>query len=134
VWWLVKRAQKCICVMTGHELNVGADKAAFNCCCMSSVCPVLACAQSGVCLLYSCAAYAYHAAHCSSAAASYVSRLTDQQLGDNLLLIMLAGHDTSSTTLTNVMANLQVRRGSSSTGAACTHRSCLSFCLCSSSL
>jgi cytochrome P450 len=36
-------------------------------------------------------------------------RLTDEQLGDNLLLIMLAGHDTSSTTLTNVMANLQVR-------------------------
>uniref|UniRef100_A0A383WDQ0 Cytochrome P450 n=1 Tax=Tetradesmus obliquus TaxID=3088 RepID=A0A383WDQ0_TETOB len=35
------------------------------------------------------------------------NRLTDAQLGDNLLLIMLAGHDTSSTTLTNVMADLQ---------------------------
>jgi hypothetical protein len=39
-------------------------------------------------------------------------RLTDEQLGDNLLLIMLAGHDTSSTTLTNVMASLQVGCGS----------------------
>jgi cytochrome P450 len=38
-------------------------------------------------------------------------RLTDEQLGDNLLLIMLAGHDTSSTTLTNVMACLQVGIG-----------------------
>eukprot|EP00878_Enallax_costatus_P002591 GHUV01002773.1.p1 GENE.GHUV01002773.1~~GHUV01002773.1.p1 ORF type:complete len:523 (+),score=179.47 GHUV01002773.1:316-1884(+) len=33
--------------------------------------------------------------------------LTDAELGDNLLLILLAGHDTSSTTLTNTMANLQ---------------------------
>lgn len=36
------------------------------------------------------------------------NRLTDAELGDNLLLILLAGHDTSSTTLTNTMANLQV--------------------------
>lgn len=35
------------------------------------------------------------------------NRLTDSELGDNLLLLMLAGHDTSSTTLTSVMANLQ---------------------------
>lgn len=36
------------------------------------------------------------------------NRLTDAELGDNLLLILLAGHDTSSTTLTSAMANLQV--------------------------
>ncbi|KAF6256199.1 cytochrome P450 [Scenedesmus sp. NREL 46B-D3] len=42
-----------------------------------------------------------------SAVDEHGNRLTDEQLGDNLLLIMLAGHDTSSTTLTNVMANLQ---------------------------
>eukprot|EP00882_Tetradesmus_deserticola_P020829 GHRQ01022513.1.p1 GENE.GHRQ01022513.1~~GHRQ01022513.1.p1 ORF type:complete len:200 (+),score=77.64 GHRQ01022513.1:33-632(+) len=41
-----------------------------------------------------------------SAVDEHGNRLTDEQLGDNLLLIMLAGHDTSSTTLTNVMANL----------------------------
>ncbi|KAF8055110.1 CYP716B1 [Scenedesmus sp. PABB004] len=33
--------------------------------------------------------------------------LSDVELGDNLLLVLLAGHDTSSTTLTNVLVNLQ---------------------------
>lgn len=36
------------------------------------------------------------------------NKLTDTELGDNLLLILLAGHDTSSTTLTSAMANIQV--------------------------
>eukprot|EP00879_Flechtneria_rotunda_P003830 GHRR01004070.1.p1 GENE.GHRR01004070.1~~GHRR01004070.1.p1 ORF type:complete len:300 (+),score=122.02 GHRR01004070.1:648-1547(+) len=35
------------------------------------------------------------------------NRLTDSELGDNLLLVLLAGHDTSSSTLTNTMAHLQ---------------------------
>jgi hypothetical protein len=38
------------------------------------------------------------------------NRLTDSELTDNLLLLMLAGHDTSSTTLTNVMAHVQDNR------------------------
>lgn len=34
-------------------------------------------------------------------------RLTDAEITDNLLLVLLAGFDTSSTTLTAVLANLQ---------------------------
>jgi cytochrome P450 len=34
--------------------------------------------------------------------------LTDQEITHNLLLVLLAGHDTSSTTLTRAMSNLQV--------------------------
>jgi cytochrome P450 len=33
--------------------------------------------------------------------------LTDSQIGDNVLLLLLAGHDTSSTTLTQCFSNLQ---------------------------
>ncbi|WIA16755.1 hypothetical protein OEZ85_013407 [Tetradesmus obliquus] len=35
------------------------------------------------------------------------NRLTDQEITHNLLLVLLAGHDTSSTTLTRALANLQ---------------------------
>jgi cytochrome P450 len=35
------------------------------------------------------------------------NRLSDEQIKDNLLLVLLAGHDTSSTTLTHVMTQLQ---------------------------
>jgi hypothetical protein len=35
-------------------------------------------------------------------------RLTDQEITHNLLLVLLAGHDTSSTTLARAMSNLQV--------------------------
>ena len=35
------------------------------------------------------------------------NRLSDDQINDNLLLVLLAGHDTSSTTLTHVMDQLQ---------------------------
>lgn len=35
-------------------------------------------------------------------------RLTDAQINDNVLLLLLAGHDTSSTTLTQCFSNLQV--------------------------
>lgn len=45
------------------------------------------------------------------------NKLTDEELGDNLLLILLAGHDTSSTTLTNAMAHLQVWCNSYCSGA-----------------
>lgn len=34
-------------------------------------------------------------------------RLTDAQITDNVLLLLLAGHDTSSTTLTQCFSNLQ---------------------------
>lgn len=34
-------------------------------------------------------------------------RLSDQEITDNILLLLLAGHDTSSTTLTQLMSNLQ---------------------------
>jgi cytochrome P450 len=34
-------------------------------------------------------------------------RLTDNQITDNVLLLLLAGHDTSSTTLTKCFSNLQ---------------------------
>lgn len=34
-------------------------------------------------------------------------RLTDSEICQNLLLVLLAGHDTSSTTLTRCMSNLQ---------------------------
>jgi cytochrome P450 len=37
-------------------------------------------------------------------------RLTDPEITDNLVLLMLAGHDTSSTTLTNAMTCIQVGR------------------------
>lgn len=43
----------------------------------------------------------------SPPAANPPARLTDAELGDNLLLVLLAGHDTSSTTLTHVLAELQ---------------------------
>jgi cytochrome P450 len=33
--------------------------------------------------------------------------LTDNQITDNVLLLLLAGHDTSSTTLTKCFSNLQ---------------------------
>lgn len=36
-------------------------------------------------------------------------RLSDQELADNLLVLLLAGHDTSSATLTLALANLQAR-------------------------
>lgn len=34
-------------------------------------------------------------------------RLTDVEITSNLLLVLLAGHDTSSTTLTRCLSNLQ---------------------------
>lgn len=34
-------------------------------------------------------------------------RLTDAEITDNVLLLLLAGHDTSSTTLTQCFSNLQ---------------------------
>jgi cytochrome P450 len=37
--------------------------------------------------------------------------LTDEELTDNLLLLLLAGHDTSSTSLTNCLALLQDHPG-----------------------
>jgi hypothetical protein len=49
------------------------------------------------------------------------SRLTDVELLDNLLLLLVAGHDTSSSTLTLALANLQqhpeVRRGAGEGGS-----------------
>jgi cytochrome P450 len=33
--------------------------------------------------------------------------LTDEQVQDNLLLLLLAGHDTSAVTVTNMLAQLQ---------------------------
>ena len=36
-----------------------------------------------------------------------VHRLTDQEICDNMLLLLVAGHDTSSTTLTRCMSNLK---------------------------
>jgi hypothetical protein len=41
--------------------------------------------------------------HCTAGA----DRLTDEQICENILLLLLAGHDTSSTTLTLAMSNLQ---------------------------
>lgn len=35
------------------------------------------------------------------------NRLTDEQVQDNLLLLLLAGHDTSAVTVTNMLAQLQ---------------------------
>lgn len=54
---------------------------------------------------------AHHEGHCSKFSSMCVAcaclRLTDVELLDNLLLLLLAGHDTSSSTLTLAMANLQ---------------------------
>lgn len=36
-----------------------------------------------------------------------VCRLTDREICENMLLLLVAGHDTSSTTLTRCMSNLQ---------------------------
>jgi cytochrome P450 len=43
----------------------------------------------------------------AAAAAAAVCRLTDTQICDNILLLLFAGHDTSSTTLTHCFSNLQ---------------------------
>lgn len=42
-----------------------------------------------------------------AAAAMHTHRLTDSQITDNILLLLFAGHDTSSTTLTQCLSNLQ---------------------------
>jgi hypothetical protein len=59
--------------------------------------------------------------------------LTDQEITHNLLLVLLAGHDTSSTTLTRAMLNLQVCAASAQglQQIACTqHSICTSYATC----
>jgi cytochrome P450 len=48
-----------------------------------------------------------HTTQYDFASCMLLCRLTDVEITDNLLLVLLAGFDTSSTTLTAVLANLQ---------------------------